>query len=147
MMGDLLVNESDRGQNVAGTSVNASPTLAPYRLDPDPAKWSAEEAHEYAAAVEMSGPLPTNAAHRELRERENRGRAEERLAHLAYDRQIAAAHAASIGASWSESIHRHVRALLILFADPHHSKDVARNLVLDQLRQELADATAQLWSE
>jgi len=46
---------------------------------------------------------------------------------------------------WEDSVYRHVRDLLILFSDSDRGKDVTRNLILDQLREALADAEAQLW--
>ena len=46
---------------------------------------------------------------------------------------------------WEDSVFRHVRDLLILFADPYRGKDTTRNLVFDQLRSNLAHAVSQLW--
>jgi hypothetical protein len=63
------------------------------------------------------------------------------------DAAAAAAHAAESTAAWEHAIHRHVRDLLILYADHRHGKDSQRRRAHDALRASLADAMTLLWPE
>ena len=61
------------------------------------------------------------------------------------DREFAAAERDRTVANIDAAIHGHVVKLLKLLADPIRPRDVQRNLTLDRMRSDLADAVELLW--